>query len=134
MRYLLMTDEDNAIARLEARKNWENAWQGARIELLTNLLPSQSADLLSFDEVQERLRLSHKTYRGIQEIRLDQIVGSVGRYRDFTRSFLPRNPELRARWERVDAVVATRGGPPIEVYQVGEAYFVLDGNHRVSVA
>ena len=24
--------------------------------------------------------------------------------------------------------------PPIEVYQVGEAYFVADGNHRVSVA
>ncbi|MCZ7670816.1 MAG: universal stress protein [Chloroflexi bacterium] len=26
------------------------------------------------------------------------------------------------------------GVPPIEVYQVGEAYFVKDGNHRVSVA
>jgi uncharacterized ParB-like nuclease family protein len=24
--------------------------------------------------------------------------------------------------------------PPIEVYQVGEAYFVIDGNHRVSAA
>src|SRR5437870_5550358 len=110
-------DEDNAIARMESRKNWENAWQGAQFELLTNLLPSQSADLLSFDEVQERLRLSHKTYRGIQEIPLDRIIGSVGRYRDFTRSFLPRNPELRARWERVNTVATTRGVPPIEVYQ-----------------
>jgi hypothetical protein len=131
---MMTMDEDNAIARMDARKNWENARQGARFELLTNLLPSQSADLLSFDEVQERLRLSHKTYRGIQEIHVDRIIGSVGRYRDFTRSFLPRNPELRARWQVVDAVVATRGVPPIEVYQVGEAYFVLDGNHRVSVA
>jgi nucleotide-binding universal stress UspA family protein len=26
------------------------------------------------------------------------------------------------------------GLPPIEVYQIGEVYFVLDGNHRVSVA
>jgi nucleotide-binding universal stress UspA family protein len=26
------------------------------------------------------------------------------------------------------------GLPPIEVYQIGDAYFVLDGNHRVSVA
>ena len=24
--------------------------------------------------------------------------------------------------------------PPIDVYQVGESYFVLDGNHRVSIA
>ena len=26
------------------------------------------------------------------------------------------------------------GVPPIEVYKVGDAYFVKDGNHRVSVA
>jgi len=26
------------------------------------------------------------------------------------------------------------GLPPIEVYQIGEVYFVQDGNHRVSVA
>jgi nucleotide-binding universal stress UspA family protein len=29
---------------------------------------------------------------------------------------------------------AGSGIPPIEVYKVGEAYFVLDGNHRVSIA
>lgn len=127
-------DEENFIARYEARKSWDAARQGALFEMVTNLLPSQSADLLSFDEVQNRLRLSQKTYRGIQEIPLTSIVGSVGRYRDFTRSFLPRNPDLQTRWERVNAVAATRGVPPIEVYQVGEAYFVLDGNHRVSVA
>src|SRR5687768_7773212 len=127
-------NEHNDLARMEARKNWEQARQAAVFERVMSLLPSQSADLLSFDEVQNRLRLTHKTYRGIQEIALDQIVGSVGRYRDFTRTFLPRNPGLAERWQRVNAVAATRGVPPIDVYQVGEAYFVLDGNHRVSVA
>jgi hypothetical protein len=58
----------------------------------------------------------------------------VGRYRDFTLKFLPRFDEMQSRWERVDAVVMARGLEPIEVYQVGDAYFVLDGNHRVSVA
>jgi hypothetical protein len=62
-------------------------------------------------------------------------VGSVGRYRDFTRTFLPRaavNPE---RWARVDAIInSMEGYPPIELYKIGAAYFVRDGNHRISVA
>ncbi|UCC86075.1 MAG: hypothetical protein JSV81_14600, partial [Anaerolineales bacterium] len=62
------------------------------------------------------------------------IRGSVGRYRDFTSAFLPRRDHLRQRWERVNAVVSTQEMPPIEVYQVGDAYFVVDGNHRVSNA
>ncbi len=126
--------EDNALAQIEARRSWFRARQAAGIEELWALLPFQSADLLPFEEVKNQLRLRHKTYRGIQEIALDRIVGSVGRYRDFTRTFLPRKDDLRQRWERVNAAAATVGVPPIEVYQVGEAYFVLDGNHRVSVA
>src|SRR5262249_2690072 len=63
------------------------------------------------------------------------IVGSVGRYRDFDRAFLPRHAHSRGRWTNVDR--AHREDvhlPPIEVYQIGEVYFVRDGNHRVSVA
>jgi hypothetical protein len=41
---------------------------------------------------------------------------------------------MRQRWERVNTIVSTQDMPPIEVYQVGEAYFVVDGNHRVSNA
>ena len=38
-------------------------------------------------------------------------------------------------WARVMAAVTDPSGvPPIEVYQIGQAYFVRDGNHRVSVA
>jgi len=129
-----MEQEDNIIVQLEARKSWDRARQAVLFERINSLLPSRSAELLPFEEVKDRLRLSHKTYRGPQEIPLDRIRGSVGRYRDFTASFLPRNPLLQQRWERVNAVAATKGVPPIEVYQVGEAYFVLDGNHRVSVA
>jgi nucleotide-binding universal stress UspA family protein len=59
----------------------------------------------------------------------------VGRYSDFTRSFFPRRNNDEQRWARVKAQVTDMGGlPPIEVYQIGETYFVRDGNHRVSVA
>jgi hypothetical protein len=89
--------------------------------------------LLPFEEVRTRLRLRPGLFRGLQRIPLDRIIGSVGRYRDFTRAFLPRRIDERWRlinqaWERGESL------PPIEVYQVGEVYFVSDGNHRVSVA
>ena len=72
---------------------------------------------------------------GIQEIPLDKIVGSVARYKDFTRSFLPKRDTDQERWAGVRAAVTDMVGiPPIEVYQVGDAYFVQDGNHRVSIA
>ena len=65
---------------------------------------------------------------------LARIRGSVGCYTDFTSAFLPRRDHLRQRWERVNTMVSTQDMPPIEVYQVGDAYFVVDGNHRVSNA
>jgi nucleotide-binding universal stress UspA family protein len=85
--------------------------------------------------VAEKLKLRVHTERGTKNIPLDSIVGSVGRYTDFTRTFLPRRMDDRERWARVKAAMEEGAGlPPIEVYQVGEVYFVIDGNHRVSIA
>jgi hypothetical protein len=98
-------------------------------------LRGKPARLLSFEDVRARLRLREESYRGLQDIPVDKIVGSVGRYKDFTSSFLPTNAVSRDRWSRIYAeTVGAIGLPPIEVYQVGEVYFVRDGNHRVSVA
>jgi nucleotide-binding universal stress UspA family protein len=98
-------------------------------------LTQQSADLLDYDEVRQKLHAGDPTVRGLREIPLDAIVGSVGRYTDFTRSFLPRHKGDERRWAEVKAALPDpQDFPPISVYQVGEAYFVLDGNHRVSIA
>jgi hypothetical protein len=91
-------------------------------------------DLIPFEEVRARLHLTQQYCRGLQDIELAHIRGSVGRYKDFTSAFLPRRKHLRQRWERVNRIVSTQDMPPIEVYQVGDAYFVIDGNHRVSTA
>ncbi|GAB4468233.1 MAG: hypothetical protein Kow00124_02260 [Anaerolineae bacterium] len=129
-----MLDNDS-FAQLKATKEWEKARQAAIIEEMLSALPFRnSTELLPFDEVQRKLRLSHKNYRGLQEVPLAQIRGSVGRYRDFTMTFLPRREKMRDRWMRVSATAESAGFPPIELYKVGDAYFVLDGNHRVSVA
>ncbi len=116
-----------------------NKFNGARAQRfwreLASLLRGQSTELLSFEDIRARLRLRAESYRGLQDIEVAKIVGSVGRYNDFTRDFLPRSNEMRERWSRVYASMNSMVGvPPIEVYKVGDVYFVRDGNHRVSVA
>ncbi len=115
--------------------DFRNARRRAALEEIVARLTGKSVDLLSFDEVSEKLKAKGTGPRVLKEIPLDAIVGSVGRYYDFTRSFLPLYDNDRDRWARIE-MAATRpaGLPPIEVYQIDQAYFVLDGNHRVSVA
>jgi hypothetical protein len=114
-------------------------FQGARLRAFwhdfLHFLGGKSAELLSFDEVRARLRLREENYRGLQDVPLVQIAGSVGRYREFNDHFLPRRHNMQERWSRVYAqATGMTGLPPIELYKVGDVYFVRDGNHRVSVA
>ncbi len=106
----------------------------AFIEEWLNYFRRRPNNLLSFDEVKQRAKLKNSAYKGRHEIELDKIVGSTGRFRDFSRTFLPKSEETEQRWRRVHAVSEEMGFPPIQVYKVGEVYFVSDGNHRVSVA
>ncbi len=91
--------------------------------------------ILPFDEVVAALGRVGEQRLGLQTIRLDRIVGTVDSTRDFDRRFRPTSNRVRERWERL-ALAQRRGEPipPIDVYQVGELYFVSDGHHRVSIA
>jgi nucleotide-binding universal stress UspA family protein len=103
-------------------------------ELLTRLAGGRR-DLLSYEQVRDRLRAKETPSWKLEDIPLDSIVGSMGRYKDFTRDFLPLERADEGRWARVKvAMNGAAGLPPIEVYRLGGAHFVLDGNHRVSVA
>jgi hypothetical protein len=104
---------NNLVARFSRRPNW----------------------LLSFEEVQQLLGAEGQQYRGYQEVPVSAIIGSVDRYHDFNRGFLPIQDHTRPRWESVDrATLADVSLPPVQLYKVGDVYFVKDGNHRVSVA
>jgi hypothetical protein len=128
-------DSESAVAIAEAARNFNKARMAAFWQEVWAFLRGKSIDLLSFEEVKHRLRLRDERYLGLQEVELDKIVGSVGRYRDFTRTFLPRTNAVRSRWQRLDAMArGPQGFPPVELYKVGDVYFVIDGNHRVSVA
>ena len=110
--------------------------QAAVQEMLARITGSvQKNRLLSYEEVRKQLHAIERSAQHLKEIPLDSIVGSVDRYTDFTRKFLPRESISPGRWARVMSFTqGLTGLPPIDVYQIGEVYFVKDGNHRVSVA
>ncbi len=102
---------------------------------LLALVRKRPRDLLPFEEVRDRLKLRRVVDRGTRDVPLGQIVGTFGRRGEFNRAFLPRSEALRERWEDVkDLAEGTSGFPAVELYQVGEAYFAVDGHHRISVA
>jgi nucleotide-binding universal stress UspA family protein len=131
----LNVTEPSRLEFARAVSDFRDARQRAALQRVLSRLTGQRTHLLSFDEVRETLRGTSTLPRGLQEIPLDAIVGSVGRYSDFTRSFLPLVDSQAERWARVKAMAEGQTGlPPIEVYKIGDAYFVRDGHHRVSVA
>jgi hypothetical protein len=116
------------------RRFGEARWAATMHSLLRTVV-GQSSTLVPFEAVRARVAPVPVVPRGTQIIPLEAIVGSVERYHDFTREFLPRNEELGARWQRLDRATRRQETiPPIDVYKLGDVYFVRDGNHRVSVA
>jgi hypothetical protein len=92
-------------------------------------------DLLSYDEVFRYLKKQPRSELGLQLVALEQIMGSSGRYHDFDLAYFPRRKSSDNRWVNI-AKAKYQGAelPSVLLYKVGEAYFVEDGNHRVSVA
>jgi nucleotide-binding universal stress UspA family protein len=120
-----------------ARADFRQARQQAAMQDVLARFRGGPTTLLPFDEAYKKLKASGMVERGLKDIPVDAIVGSVNRYSDFTRSFLPRLDSDSDRWATVKALAldpTQRGLEPITAYQIGDAYFVSDGNHRVSVA
>lgn len=115
-----------------ARAEWSRARRRGIIDRLRDRLHDRK--LVPYEAVRSLLRLRQCTYLGVQQVPVSQIVGSAGRYNDFTTSFLPVTDHLRQRWQRVSAVTYQNGLQPVQLVKVADAYFVFDGNHRVSIA
>jgi hypothetical protein len=123
------------MAQAEARERFRRSVTQAQMSDLLGLVTGAERNLVSYDEVVAKLQARQQIEKGTEMVPLENIVGSVGRYRDFTRNFLPRAGVNEERWTRLDAALnSMEGFPPVELFKVGEVYFVRDGNHRVSVA
>jgi hypothetical protein len=119
----------------QARTDFQRARFKAFVNRVMAALSGRPTTLLSYDEIKEKLRIGGPIYRGVQTVRVDQIAGSLNRYHEFDRVFLPASDKLADRWQSVNrAFYQEISLPPVVLYKVGQVYFVVDGHHRVSVA
>jgi hypothetical protein len=119
--------------RLDATAEFERVRYWASLRRLWAKITRQQEYLLPFSTLEPYLS-QKRFYKGEKEISVGQIVGSVNRPRDFSRTFQPLRDSSKERWVAMWMLQKTTGWPPIRVYQVGNLYFVEDGHHRVSVA
>jgi hypothetical protein len=129
---------DTGSPRADAESDFLRARRHQVLSSLAHWMRSDAQDnaqTLSFTEVLDALGRRGERSLGVQVIPLDCIVGSVDKVRDFDRRFRPTSDRSRQRWERM-ALKSRKGEsfPPIDVYKLGNLYFVRDGHHRVSVA
>ena len=124
--------------RIRALEDFDAARFRAFRRAIGSILTRRARRLQSIEPVLEAAGLEGRSYGGVQEIPLDRVVGSAAapsKTGDFDPGFLPINRRMRDRWTRIyQAMVEGDELPPIDVYKVGDAYYVIDGHHRVSVA
>lgn len=119
----------------QVRADFDRARLRAFMHDLLALIQRRPNNLIPYHEIRTRFMPESESYRGLQTVPIEKIVGSMDRYRDFDRAFLPRQRHTARRWQNVDRLYYKDVLlPPVQLYKVGDIYFVKDGNHRISVA
>jgi hypothetical protein len=121
----------------QVEKDFTVARRRARLGRLKMLLLRRGtrSTLLSPDEIRRTVPASGAMYRGRRTLEVSRIVGSMGKHEQFDMNFMPLARASPEKWKRIDR--AFRLGvelPPVSLLELGGDYFVIDGNHRVSVA
>jgi uncharacterized ParB-like nuclease family protein len=126
------------LERIRALEDFDTARFRAFRRAIGSILTRRARRLQSIEPVLAAAGLEGRSFGGVREIPLDRIVGSAAppsKTGDFDPVFLPVNRRLRGRWTRIyQEMVEGDELPPIDVYKVGDDYYVIDGHHRVSVA
>ena len=126
MRELRAQDMVNAALSLYRKARWRG-----ELRRVWSKLTRQRLSPLVLDGV----GVADRHYGGVKPVLVSHIRGSIGRVSDFDADFNPIRSHIRDRWVGV-ATAWLRGVvlPPVTLVQVGNDYYVQDGNHRVSVA
>jgi hypothetical protein len=132
---LAVKSDRNAWVHESAVSLFRHARAGANWRRFVAFFRRRSAALLELNLLRKTLRLRGEHYAGVQTVTLCDIIGSEARARDFDAGFAPTAERLASRWQSV-AVARILGIslPPVKLIQIGDAYFVRDGHHRLSVA
>ena len=126
------------VEQIRAIQDFDAARFRAFWRALGATLAGRSRRLPSLDAVLAAAGAEGRSFGGVHEIPLNAIVGtaaSPAKTGDFDPTFLPVSRRLRHRWTRIyREMVEGDELPPIDVYKVGDGYYVIDGHNRVSVA
>ena len=130
-----MSPEYNKPEYADAMEDFHAARRQAVLGEVLSRITGKTSKMIPYDEIRKRFGGIESASRQLKEIPLNAIVGTVSRFDDFNRKLLPLKVSDAERWASVRRAVENMTGlPPIEVYKVGEVYFILDGHHRASVA
>jgi hypothetical protein len=77
---------------------WKRACQAAFAQDVLAACMQRPAHLMSFHQVSQQLKLGNVRSLDPPVVALNQVVGSVDRYHDFNRAFLPMLDGLQDRW------------------------------------
>jgi hypothetical protein len=127
--------EANFGNRRRSAGQFRQAYKRGRLHQLLGGLRRCHHALQDLSAALAQVEVKARHYAGTQVVPIQSIKGSEGRSRDFDGDFHPVNPEVEDRW--IGIATAQRLGevlPPVELIQLGEAYYVRDGHHRISVA
>lgn len=94
----------------------------------------QCGDLLTAAEALPASPVTARREPGVIPVPLDRIIGTVARCCDFDRCFRVLRSHLKERLEGVRRRWPQGAFPPIILQRIGDAYFVVDGHHRVALA
>ena len=118
-----------------AMNEYERAQSKAAKSRLVSMVLRQHNDLISLDTILNCLSTHGQHSLGLVTVAIEKIVGTVNRNEDFDKNFMPRREVTMERWLRIiKARFKDEYLPPVELRKVGNAYFVVDGHHRISVA
>ncbi|MBN2147797.1 MAG: hypothetical protein JW726_10430 [Anaerolineales bacterium] len=126
--YHVITSQRMSLNNVFLRLNYQ-----ARLAQFTERLLRRHQPLADFNHL-PGIQSNSRTYKGLRDVALLQIKGSVNRKGDFDRRFRPLRKHLRDRWVNNYILLKTDAWPPVILYKVAEVYYVMDGHHRVSVA
>ena len=100
------------IAYIESENEFVRAKKRGFWQTLLSLMTGRVTRLHSFADAIDKLQPYQTISLGLQDISLKNIVGTVGRERDFTCSFLPRTNSTigKERWRKIYTLAVTGEG------------------------
>lgn len=111
---------------------FNKATSRAKWRRVTAWLNGRSTKLQSLNTISQ---INKNKLPTVQQVALDDIIGSEGRCQDFDNHFLPVKKHNYDRW--INIAFAHHQGvtlPPVQLIHTDAGYFVRDGHHRISVA